>query len=169
MKAFWKYGMLAISIYGALWMVDRSNGIYWVGSTNLEVVLCIKDRESGILIPHSTIEVRTFDTHGLPQGTVKDPTDHMYHFRLKADSSGIARVQCNDVTRSGQRSFLHFTNTYCVANPVYSWNMNISANGYENLTDFSLDRGDTIESSDRLDLNHDRMMIEITLKPTKHQ
>jgi len=131
MKAFWKYGMLAISIYGALWMVDRSNMCDWVGTTNLDVTICAFDAATGQTIEGARIELAAEFPTELTGDFHESATDHLYHAWFTTGPSGKVEIHCNGVTCSGTRSFLLFTNTYHVYRP--NWRIDCQAPGFERI------------------------------------
>jgi hypothetical protein len=106
----------------AVWWIDRSQMIDWVGGTNLEVEFLVTASDSGQPIPNARIEV-------VSRGGVYDGGDKEETFELRTDRSGTAHRLCRSNCCTGVQSRLRFTDTYHVVVPF--WRVRVFASGHQ--------------------------------------
>lgn len=163
MNTFVKSGILAVSVFGAVWLVDRSQMMDWVGETNLDVVFRVTDAITNDPIAGATLNVTAEFSEGLPSDFFRSPTDHMYHAEFTTDSSGRVEIRCDGVTCFGTKSFLLYTNTYHVCKP--DWLVDGDASGYQSICDQAIN-GSNIRQPIRKNAKRwNEMSVEIRMYP----
>ena len=128
MKTILKWGMLAISVVGVVFLIDRSSYILWDGNTTLDIVISVCDQQTGEPIPGAVIKIVADGKRELCEGEFIEGDDHFYHGSFLTDDTGKRRLHCPYIISCGAQSYLLLTNTYSLCMPY--WTLNITAEGY---------------------------------------
>lgn len=140
----------------AVYLIDRSQTMKWVGVTNLDLDFLVIDADTQDPIPNARVEI--FSNGGFYDGG--DEEDQKT-FDLRTDATGVARRRCGNNRCIGTQSRLLFTDTYHVYTPM--WRVRALALGHEPspwVWLYDEYRGKAIHEA----LQSDRLVVEISLK-----
>jgi hypothetical protein len=154
----WKWLLLAIGALPLLvWGCDRSQRIYWVGSTDLEVEFRVSAAGSGAPVPGARVEVQS-------EGGLYEEHEKQ-EFMLETDAGGVSRKECRGSMCFGTQSGLRFTDTYVVHLPW--WRFRVSAPGYEASEWANLDVPEYVHQVQQVGPRRARLVVPVSLQESR--
>src|SRR5215207_5993454 len=145
--------LAAVVVPLLIWGYDRLQGIYWVGSTDLDVAFAVTDAGTGGPIPGARVEVQS-------EGGFYEERDEQ-EFVLVANSDGVARKECRNSMCFGTQSGLRFTDTFVVHLPW--WRFRVTADGYESGDWTEMDVPENVRRAQRSEPGKAKLVVPVTL------